>query len=268
MGKSKPAVVDSRMLGWLVLVVGVTLCVVGYLVEFGLDPTKIVEKFAISVGITLVGTAIVVLVFDALESRRSELSAIAALVRRFGARDQSIAASAALELRASGLLGGGTLNNGTFSGASLDGVDLSGMVAREANLIGVTMRNANLHAADLTGSRLNFSTLRRVDLENAVLDGAAFNGADLSYADLGGAALRGATLVGATLTDCDARGADFTGADLSAVDLTTVRMGGAKIGQCTLDSFTKLPTGAPQPIKEGSTMSWSPGTVWPDGAVA
>ncbi len=74
--------------------------------------------------------------------------------------------------------------------------------ARDADLYGADLRDADLRDADLRGAYL-----RDADLRDADLRGANLRGADLRDADLRGANLRDADLYGADLRGANLRGA-------------------------------------------------------------
>jgi uncharacterized protein YjbI with pentapeptide repeats len=82
-------------------------------------------------------------------------------------------------------------------------------VAKDANLRGADLTDADLRGADLRGANLTDADLRGADLT-----GADLTGADLRGADLRDVYLTGANLTGAYLRDVYLTGANLTGAYL------------------------------------------------------
>jgi uncharacterized protein YjbI with pentapeptide repeats len=112
---------------------------------------------------------------------------------------------------------------------SLKGADLRGLILTNANLHAIDLSGAVLRKADLSGANLTGANLKGANLSGANLSGASLSGADLSEADLSEAILSGTNLVGQNLSEAKLhraflRGADLTGADLRGVDLQGVSL--------------------------------------------
>jgi len=126
----------------------------------------------------------------------------------------------------------GALRARDVRNANLDGVDLSGadmhalqgrsVNLKEAILVGAILRTAELESADLRGADLTGATMDRAKLRFADLSNANLTEARLDRANFEGALLRDANLSGA-----DLRRADFRGADLNYADLTSANLRGA-----------------------------------------
>jgi len=104
-------------------------------------------------------------------------------------------------------------------GVNWNNCNQAGLVANQANLVGASISNAHMDAAQLSGAKmtgvnfeytsLNLSNLRQADLSHARLVGVTLRGADLrnstlvqadlSYANLSGASIEGANFTGAIL---------------------------------------------------------------------
>ncbi|SEO64730.1 pentapeptide repeat-containing protein [Amycolatopsis saalfeldensis] len=126
-------------------------------------------------------------------------------------------------------------------------LDLRGVRLSEANLRGISLRQADFGQADLTGAVLAGADLRTARLHQTTLINADLSGADLTGADLRGARvvradLTGAVLTGADLAETDFSGANLTGADLRAADLTRASgLTAEQIEPATTDPETTLP---------------------------
>jgi len=106
-------------------------------------------------------------------------------------------------------------------GRTLRGADL-----READLHGATLRGADLREVDLRGATLRQADLRQAHLYDTDLRGADLRGADLREAHLNRADLRGADLRGADLRGADLRRADLRGVDLREAHLNRANFSG------------------------------------------
>ena len=116
--------------------------------------------------------------------------------------------------------------------------NLSGLRTERADLLGASVRNALLEAAQLAharlvGADLEFSSLNLINLRSADLSRANLRGAGLRNSDL-----RGAKLVGANLSYADLSGALLAGSDLRgarldhAVWIDERRCGAGSLGVC------------------------------------
>ena len=136
-------------------------------------------------------------------------------------------------------LSGADLSGRDLSVRDLSVRDLSRAALREARLVKVDLRTANLSEANLSGA-----DLFEADLTNTNLSGAALRearlvnadliGANLTAADLTGASLIEARLIGASLTRANLTIAHLFGADLFEADLTQANLGGADLRKASL----------------------------------
>ncbi len=146
-------------------------------------------------------------------------------------------------------LSGATLSNADLTRADLTGAVLAKAVAREARLLRVSLReanlsdfvagNADLKLADLRGCVAPGAVFRRADLRRANLGKGIFDRANFREADLRGAQLRAACLTKADLTDSKIEEADFSHADLreallAGVVLRTANFAGANFQKACL----------------------------------
>lgn len=111
----------------------------------------------------------------------------------------------------------------------LSGANLVGATLRKAQLAGVNLRGADLSEAELAGADLRNADLRQARLTGANLVDADLSGANLSESDLCGADLRRANVRNANLRLCD-----LTAARLSITDLRGASLGGAVLKESTL----------------------------------
>jgi uncharacterized protein YjbI with pentapeptide repeats len=107
------------------------------------------------------------------------------------------------------------------------------------NLIGRSLRFAELtlsrlYRADMAGADLRMADLSVVAMPGATLAGAQLAGADLTLAQLAGANLISARLVGADLTTAQLAGADLTDAQLAGANLTAAQLAGADLTKAQL----------------------------------
>jgi uncharacterized protein YjbI with pentapeptide repeats len=114
------------------------------------------------------------------------------------------------------------------------GIDLVGASLRGAELKWAVLGGADLIDADLGGADLRWANLSGADLSKAVLNGARLgranlSGAHLSKAVLAGAGLVGANLNGAWLDEADLSGADLSGSTLSGANLGRANLAGANL---------------------------------------
>jgi TIR domain/Pentapeptide repeats (8 copies) len=135
--------------------------------------------------------------------------------------------------------------------------DLSSADLSDANLVGATLWNLNIHSARLRGADarnadLRSSNFRGADLSGADLRNAALNGAELERANLRNANLSGARLyqvdctqadfTGAVLSSSDLRGVVFNSTVLEGVDLTSATLGGTVFADVDLKGINNLTT--------------------------
>lgn len=122
--------------------------------------TNLVKDFYSNLALTLIGTAITVLVIDAANEHRAESLLKAQLLRELGhPTDNSVTMRALREITAYGWLTDGSLHEINLFGANLE----------KANLI-----NADLGQAHLSFANLNEARLVKTNLEGADLTSASF----------------------------------------------------------------------------------------------
>lgn len=132
------------------------------------------------------------------------------------------------------------LRDNDLSGAVLKRTNLSSTDLADAQMLGVTMVEANIDRARLQGANLEGSDLRKVqgsranfkdanlvgvhleksELLRADFSGANLENADLSKAELGRAVFVEANLAGVDLSFTNIARANFVGAELKNVDFT------------------------------------------------
>jgi hypothetical protein len=110
---------------------------------------------------------------------------------------------------------------------------------QEIYMVGASLQDANLRAADLTRANLQSADLRHADLAGASLAGANLRHALLSVTGRPERHMRART----NLSGADLRGADLTGADLTGADLTGAALDDAILDGARADGETKWPEG-------------------------
>tara|TARA_R110002167_G_scaffold7040_14_gene33257 strand:- start:1578 stop:2069 length:492 start_codon:yes stop_codon:yes gene_type:complete len=124
-------------------------------------------------------------------------------------------------------------------GASCPGCNLfqgsfGGLEARDLNLTGARLRQADLSLSVMNRTRFNNTDMRDVDAYGAVFSSSNFSRANLTNASFVGAYLEGSSFSGATLD-----GTNFSGAQLArATGLTQ-----AQLNRACGDASTTLPSG-------------------------
>jgi uncharacterized protein YjbI with pentapeptide repeats len=106
------------------------------------------------------------------------------------------------------------------------------------NLIGTTLRKADLTAAHLNGADLSDADLSGAILYSADLTAADLSSANLNSAHLSSAHLNSANLTAANLTVADLSSADLTRANLTAANLTNATLSSADLTNATLSDAT------------------------------
>lgn len=120
------------------------------------------------------------------------------------------------QLKAAGVCPRCDLSGADFSQANLAGVSL-----RDANLKGANLTQANLQGADLTGADLSGAVLNNTNLSGASLTGALMKSASLENADLSFASLMGANLEATSLKNARVLMTNFRGAYFRLTTMTT-----------------------------------------------
>ncbi|NER27507.1 MAG: pentapeptide repeat-containing protein [Symploca sp. SIO1C4] len=105
---------------------------------------------------------------------------------------------------------------------------------REAQLMEVSLKGANLSETDFRGASLRGADLRRSKLWQADLREADLRGTNLSEVDLGKADLRGANISQADLRGADLRGADLRRALFLRVDFSQAKLSKADFRKAQL----------------------------------
>jgi len=156
---------------------------------------------------------------------------------------------------------------------NLVGRSLRGAQLQNATMIGADLREAEFQGADLRGAKLQGADLRGTNLRGAVLSppsllsllgfqglGAQFQGANLGLAKLQGANLfrvdfRGADLHGAKLQGADLRGAELLGANLFAAELQGADLRAAKLQGADLRGAELQGANLPSAGLQGADLS-------------
>lgn len=158
-------------------------------------------------------------------------------------------------------LSGAALAGANLSGTDLSGADLSGADLRMANLTGANLDRVNLEAANLEGAYLNQVNLTTAFLRNANLRGANLAGLNLSGTNFSALNLSGANLEGANLRSTDLSLAQLSGANLTAVDFNGANLEGANLTHANLSGANLK--GAY--LGEGDKQAKLAGAIMPDG---
>ena len=220
---------------YLFIVLGIVAQILGYIFR-----TSAVLDFVKNVGIELLSIGISVVIIDRLVEQRQESELRSRLIRELGSEHNSIASSAADELRVHGKTKDGWLADGSISGAYL----------RRANLF-----RARLRGADLSRSNLRRANLSQTKLFCANFQHADMRGIDLSYAYVGdvsdaqsGANFTNANLFRADLSFADCYKTNFSYANLKKTNLVATKLKNADLSFSELDGAfydrrTTWPTG-------------------------
>ena len=126
------------------------------------------------------------------------------------------------------------LTDVSIRGADLYAADLSGAILINADLYRCNLNGANLRGADLTNAYLGDSFLKGAHIEEANLTSATLSGADLRKATLNSAILTRANLSGARLSGADLTNADLRGARLENAILVDTVVDQATFTECVV----------------------------------
>ena len=118
--------------------------------------------------------------------------------------------------------------------ANLSNVQLQGAQLQGAQMQGADIRGARLEGAQLQGAQMQGADLALARLEGAQLQGAQMQGADIRGARLEGAQLQGAQMQGADLTLIRLQGAQLQGSQLQGADLSLSGLEGADLRKAAL----------------------------------
>ncbi len=127
------------------------------------------------------------------------------------------------------------LMGASLRGANLRNADLGGARLTDANLIDADLSGAILADAGLDNAKLIDADLTEAILANASLGDTYLAGADLTGADLTSAHLAGAKLYRANLTNSNLYDAELAGASLSYANLRNADLGGARLMDADLE---------------------------------
>jgi uncharacterized protein YjbI with pentapeptide repeats len=254
---------SPRAAAWILLVVGLGICVGGYVHLHGWNRGFISKDLYSNLGTTLLGAAIAVLVIDRLAERRASEAEVERLIRDVARSDRNLALRAVDELRALGHLSNGDLDDRNFSMADLRDGALGDIRARGARCFGTKFARSDLSGADLNGAELNRADLTRCNLEKAKLAGAELIETILEQADCAEADLAGAHLLSTDINGADLRRTNLEDARFEGVDFSRAKMSGARLGGATVDADSTLPPNAPTPTTLASgECRWDPGAIW------
>lgn len=190
---------------------------------------KLMDDYYANVSTDFFGTALTILIIDAIYERRDQESEKRDLALQMGSPDNAFAREAVRRLKIRGWLNE-VLRRVDFSNANLDGVDLSGTDLSDMNMNGGIFTNSRL-----VRTKLNYSNLRGADLQGADLLGCELTQADLQKAKLCQANLTSAVMEKANLQQCDMRGAILVGANLSGANLSWANLEMAEMMNVNLD---------------------------------
>lgn len=243
--KNIRAIFKVENIAYFFIALGMVAQILGYTFK-----TSTLFDFLKNIGIELLSIGISVLIIDRLVEQRQENELRSGLIRELGSEHNSVAASAANELRVHGNTKNGWLGDGSISGANL----------RRANLF-----RAKLVGADLTGVNLRRANLGQTKLHNANFHNADLRGIDLSYAYIGdtsdaqpGANFSNANLFMADLSFADCYKTVFSNANLKKTNLIAAKLGKSDLSNAELagafyDRRTTWPHGF-NPKKSGAKM--------------
>ena len=139
------------------------------------------------------------------------------------------------------------LNKLDLSGRDLKGIRIYVLDAKQVNLQGAILDQADMHGCNFTQANLAGASCKSVHFRAAPMASADLSGADFTKARLRGVNLKKANCTGGNFTE-----ADFTGSDLCGADFTNAILDQALCTDAKFDETTKFPKG----FKPTLDMKW------------